>query len=287
MKNKITKELAQVFFDSLPKKEILEYANNIQERIMSGDETMIRKKNDGTLVTEADTKIEQMIIDCFNKSSLKNLCGIRGEEKVGDVAKSGLWTLLIDPIDGSGSLVKGNLTWGIMVGLLDESNILRYAWNLLSTGDIFATGMENTMPAKISLKRTANPKIDFYDYGSGQEEIFRTALAEMGIQNSELTSCPAAVWAGWKLYQNELSALVWVVGENEKKTYPDYDLIFLATLIEQEYKVRLGKFGSGENGIIVIAPTDEDADMLYKIGLAIVSRKNTSSIKEIKNELII
>jgi fructose-1,6-bisphosphatase len=228
-----------------------------------------------------------MIIDCFNRSPLKNLCGIRGEENVGDVVKKGLWTLLIDPIDGSSSLVKGTDTWGSMVGLIDPKGVLRYSWNLLSTGEIFATGMINASPVKVGLKQIKNPKIDFYDYGSDQDEFFRIALAETGIKNSELTSYPAAIWAGWKLYQNKLSALIWVVGENEKKTYPDYDLIFLATLVEQGYKIRLGKLDSGKNGVVVVAPTDEDANMLYKIGFDIVSKKNTSSIKEIKNELII
>ena len=284
---KITPKLVQLFFNSLPKKKILEYAKNIQTLILSGDDSLISKKNDGTLVTEADTRIEQMIISSFNVSPLRDLCGIGGEENVGNVSKPGQWKLLIDPIDGSSSLIKGKETWGVMVGLLDKNGILQYSWNLISTGEVFRTRMTSVPLAKISLSQTEKPRVDFYDYGSGQDSIFRSALKKTGIQNPELTSCPAAVWAGWELYKNKLSALVWVVGENEKKTYPDYDLVFLAPLVEQGYKVRLGKLESGENGIVVVAPTEEDADMLYRIAFDIVTEKTPAPITEIKNKLII
>ncbi len=287
MENKVTKELAQTFFSSLPKEKILECARSVQKRIMSGDKTAIKEKNDHTIVTEADIRIEQMIIDCLNGSPLKDLCGIRGEENVGNIEKKGMWTLLMDPIDGSSSLVKGKETWGVMIGLLDENGILQYSWNLISTGEVFGNAMADGSLVKAKLSQIKKPIIDFYDYSSGQGDFFRSELAKAGVKNSELTSYPAAVWAGWKLFQNELSALVWVMGENEKKIYPDYDLIFLKALTEQGYKLRLGKLASNENGILVVAPTDEDADLLYKAALDIVSKKSRLLITEIKNKLII
>jgi hypothetical protein len=215
------------------------------------------------------------------------ICGIRGEEQVGDIKKSGRWTILIDPIDGSYAFDQGSEMWGVMVGFLDEQGILKYSWNLLSTGEIFETSTTKLLPARKSLSQTEEPSIDFYDYGSGEKDIFQEKLRPVGLNNCEITSLPAALWAGWKLYKNNLSALVWIMGEHEKKIYPDYDLIFLDILKRQGYKMRLGKLISSENAIVVVAPTDEDADMLYKIAFDIVSRKSNLEITEIKNKLLL
>lgn len=280
----ITPEMARDFFSTLPKEEILAYAKNIQNMIMSGDETTIQKKNDGTLATEADTAIERMIVDCFNKSKIAKLCGVRGEEGVADLKKENSWMLLVDPIDGSSSLVKGADTWGVMVGLLDEKGILRYSWNAISTGEVFQTNEISQNSKKINemkpLRDQQNVRIDFYDYKSGQEEMFLKQFENVTQNKCELTSCPAAISAGWQLYSGKLSALVWVPGENEKKMYPDYDLVFLAPLVEQGFCVQIGKSENGENAIVIVAPTKEDADALYGIAESIAKIKSEVKISK-------
>ncbi|MBP6884319.1 MAG: hypothetical protein KBC17_00670 [Candidatus Pacebacteria bacterium] len=286
-KTTITIEMAQTFFDSIPKDEILRYAKNIQKLIQDGDTATVTKKDDGTLVTEADTKIEQMIVDCFNRSALSEFCSVKGEEGVANAIKKDSWTLVIDPIDGSSSLVKGKDTWGVMVGFTDQEGILRYSWNLISTGETFQTSGNSTKEKRMLLKVQKNILVDFYDYKSRQESIFQIELEKLGLKNYELTSCPSAVTAGWKLFTGELSALVWVLGENEKKTYPDYDLLFLAPLMEMGYSIRIGKLNSNENAIIIVAPTNKDADELYVIALEIVTKNVGVKIKEIKNVLAI
>ncbi len=283
--NTITQEMAKSFFDSLPKSEMLAYAKNIQNLILSGDESIVAKKNDGTLVTEADTRLEQMIVDCFKASPLKELCSIKGEEGTANTVKKNTWTLIIDPIDGSSSLVKGTDTWGVMVGFTNPEGILKYSWNLISSGEIFQTGPENISIQKPTLENQKNFRIDFYDYKSGQEGLFKNELEKAGRTGFELTSYPAAVTAGWKLYTGDLSALVWVRGENEKKTFPDYDLLFLAPIQELGYSTRIGKMKTGENVIIVVAPTNEDADSLYSIALSIFTEKTITNLFKLNNSL--
>lgn len=282
----ITPEMARAFFETLPKEEILTYAKNIQNKIMSGDETTVQKKNDGTLVTEADTAVERMIVDRFNKSNIAKLCAIRGEEGVANTQSEGKWTLVIDPIDGSSSLVKGTDTWGVMVGLLDENGLLKYSWNTISTGETFQTNDNNPTtkknPEMKSLREQKNIRIDFYDYKSGQEALFSKEFEDILKSNFELTSCPSAVSAGWQLYSGELSALVWVPGENEKKTYPDYDILFLAPVAEQGFCVRIGKLENSQNAIIIVAPTEEDAEMLYGIAEKIAAKKSNIKINKIR-----
>jgi fructose-1,6-bisphosphatase/inositol monophosphatase family enzyme len=63
MENQVSQKLVQDFFDSLPKREILECALATQKQIQEGNLTIIKKKKDNTTFTEADIQIEKMIID--------------------------------------------------------------------------------------------------------------------------------------------------------------------------------------------------------------------------------
>ena len=69
------------------------------------------------------------------------------------------------------------------------------------------------------------------------------------------TSYPAAIWAGWELFNGRLDGLVWLPSEAGKKNYPDYDLVFLDALKRQGWKVLLGKLQKvGRVEMLVVAP---------------------------------
>ena len=69
-----------------------------------------------------------------------------------------------------------------------------------------------------------------------------------------------------------------------KKWYPDYDLIFLGALSYQGFKIRLGKI-EGNNALIAIAPSDEDVERLYSVGLSMLSDDQRNILMKAENEL--
>ena len=104
-------------------------------------------------------------------------------------------------------------------------------------------------------------------------------------EDYEITSCPAAIWAGWELFQKKLNGLLWLPSEEGKKNYPDYDLIFLGSLKQRGYKIRLGKI-EGKVEMIAIAPSLEDLEILWKSGLEIIPENKRKNIL-IEKDLII
>lgn len=79
-------------------------------------------------------------------------------------------------------------------------------------------------------------KIDFYNYSNDKDAAFKSALENvysLSADTCEITSFPAAIEAGYRLFTGDIQALVRVAGAKKKKTYPDYDLAFLKTLVDQ------------------------------------------------------
>jgi len=285
------KEIVNVF-KQINVKDILSVAKNIQKRLIN-DKSLILKgeKNEYKLVTEADIKIQKLLLDYFNNSSLKDTYQIIAEEKISNkVYKNETnWKLIIDPLDGTSSFKKQNEIWGIMVGACNNNGILRYSWNLLSTGVIFTSGYKKTQ--KLSFKnkilRRKSISIDVYDYGSSSSNKFKDIFnSYFNIDKDQIiqTSYPAAIWAGYKLYTGDLDGLLWLPSNKGKKSYPGYDLIFLGALLDKGYSVIIGKTGL-KNSMIVVAPVIEDAEKLFKVGFDLLATDKKSKMKKLVNTL--
>src|SRR5467141_4484278 len=80
------------------------------------------RKRDGTVVTQADKRIEQMAIARVKSSGLP--MDLVGEETSAEVPKSpainGRARMIIDPIDGTEEFTRGIPTFGTLMGI--ESN---------------------------------------------------------------------------------------------------------------------------------------------------------------------
>lgn len=265
-------------FSQIDGKQFLEIAKIIKEKI-NKDPSLIEIKSKKDYVTQADIQIQQTILDFFANSSLKGTYKIKAEEELTPKQKNAnqgekKWQLLIDPLDGTGAFCKSSDNWGVMIGACDLNGQLIYSWNMVSTGEIYQTSSEVKSRQSFS-KKIANGEsiaIDVYDYGAGASEKFGSIFEiQSGYTKNQYnqTSYPAAIWAGWQLYQEKLDGMLWLPSTEGKKNYPDYDLIFLGALRQKGYQIRLGKIGDSIE-MIAIAPTREDLEVLWKTGLEMV-----------------
>src|SRR2546422_659254 len=103
-------------------KEIAEEADAIALRYFRGDELRIDRKGDGTAVTQADRAVEEMARAKVAASRLP--LDVLGEEMGGGDTKSpsaaGRARMIIDPIDGTEEFSRGIPTFGTLMGI--ESN---------------------------------------------------------------------------------------------------------------------------------------------------------------------
>jgi len=278
-------------FETIPFQKILAIARNIQSKLEI-DENLKQEKSSGELVTLADTKIQALVLQYFLNSPLVGTYLVKAEEAVErkEVIGTKSWQLLVDPLDGTSSFCKGKETWGVMIGACDKKGILQYSWNLVSTGDIYKTSDKRPLSLQSFKNKIANGqslKVDVYDYGSSAAEKFKEIFEDSFNISSgqyEQTSYPAAAWTGWQLNMGKLDALLWLSSDKGKRWYPDYDLIFLGALERKGYKIRLGKI-ERKNSIVVIAPSDEDADKLYKVGLKLITEEQRKNIILVDNPL--
>ena len=102
-------------------KEIAEEADAIAMRYFRGDELRVDRKGDGTAVTQADRAVEEMARAKVAASGLP--LDVLGEEMGGGDAKSPSAErarMIIDPIDGTEEFSRGIPTFGTLMGI--ESN---------------------------------------------------------------------------------------------------------------------------------------------------------------------
>lgn len=272
-------------FSLIPKDKILAIANDIKLRLVS-DKTLVDMKDKKEYVTKADIEIQKFLLDYFADSKLAGTYKIKAEEdlvateKTLNNNKDKKWQLIIDPLDGTSAFCKGAETWGVMVGACDNEGKLIYSWNLVSSGEIFQTGLSIGSRILGNFTSKAKVKIDVYDYGAGASEKFGMIFEErtgLTSEQYEQTSYPAAVWAGWQLYQGKLDGLLWLPSKEGKKNYPDYDLIFLGALKQKGYKIRLDKVGDNVE-MVVVAPSWNDLENLWQSGLELVSEEKRKEI---------
>jgi len=101
--------------------EIAEEADAIAMRYFRGDELRVDRKGDGTAVTQADRAVEEMARAKVAASGLP--LDVPGEEMGGGDAKSPSAErarMIIDPIDGTEEFSRGIPTFGTLMGI--ESN---------------------------------------------------------------------------------------------------------------------------------------------------------------------
>lgn len=276
MKNKNVeiplKEIVKVF-NQINSKEIILLAKKIQKELISNKSLI---KNNGDIykvVTQADIEIQKYLLNYFENSSLKNTYQIIAEEKYVKKNNSNvIWKLIIDPLDGTSSFKNQKNTWGVMIGACDMNDVLKYSYNIISTGEIFKTENKNKTKLKSFeelIKNDQKVSIDVYDYDSGISNSFSNLYKK--------TSYPAAIWAGWQLYQQKINGLLWLPSDQGKKYYPDYDLIFLGSLLSKGYNIIIGKSNS-KNYLIAVGPTVKDTEILYESGLRLISKSTSSKL---------
>ncbi len=98
---------------------IAEEADAIAMRYFRADELRIERKSDGTAVTQADRAVEEMARAKVAASGLT--LDVLGEEMGGENAKSanssGRARMIIDPIDGTEEYSRGIPTFGTLMGI--------------------------------------------------------------------------------------------------------------------------------------------------------------------------
>ena len=273
------KKIIEVF-NPINSKEIILLAKKIQKQLIINKNLIKNSNNIYKVVTQADIEIQKYLLNYFENSTLKNTYEIIAEERyVKKNINNVRWKLIIDPLDGTNSFKNQKNTWGIMIGACDMNGVLRYSYNIISTGEIYKTESGNKLKPKSFERLKKSGKcivIDVYDYGSGAFDFFNNLYKR--------TSYPAAIWAGWQLYQQKLNGLLWLPSNQGKKWYPDYDLIFLGALLDKGYNIIIGKKGKN-NSMIAIGPTLKDTERLYEIGLNLFPVSERLEVKKIINKL--
>jgi len=105
---------------------IAEQADAIALRYFRSPSLEVERKSDGTAVTPADRGVEQMARDRVAKSGLA--LDVLGEEMGGASTKSasnaGRARMIIDPIDGTEEFLRGIPTFGTLLAIEEEGEIV-------------------------------------------------------------------------------------------------------------------------------------------------------------------
>src|SRR6266446_7862795 len=105
---------------------IAEEADAIAMRYFRADELRIERKGDGTAVTQADRSVEEMARARVAGSGLA--LDVLGEEMGGGDAQSastsGRARMIIDPIDGTEEFSRGIPTFGTLIGIERNGEIV-------------------------------------------------------------------------------------------------------------------------------------------------------------------
>jgi len=112
----------------------------------------VKGKPDLSPVTSADRASEQLICSLLEDAFPED--GILGEEGAAKESHSGRrW--IIDPIDGTRDFVRGIPTWGVLIGLEADGDVVVGACNLPALGELYSAtrrggSYRNGAPIRIS-----------------------------------------------------------------------------------------------------------------------------------------
>lgn len=105
---------------------IADEADDVSMKYFSGRELGTEKKSDGTVVTVADKLIENMALQKVAESGL--VIDVIGEETSSEIptepAKNGRARMIIDPIDGTEEFSRGIPTFGTLIGIEENGEIV-------------------------------------------------------------------------------------------------------------------------------------------------------------------
>jgi histidinol-phosphatase len=105
---------------------IVDEADAVAMKYFRGGELGTEKKGDGTVVTVADKLIEKMALEKVAKSGL--VIDVVGEETSQEIptepAKNGRARMIIDPIDGTEEFSRGIPTFGTLMGVEENGEIV-------------------------------------------------------------------------------------------------------------------------------------------------------------------
>jgi myo-inositol-1(or 4)-monophosphatase len=168
-------------------------------------------KGDGTLVTEADRRAEQLIRDRLALHAPDH--AIFGEEfdLSGDPDNPYRW--YIDPIDGTSNFVFGIPLWGVALGLTFEgrpilgvfdmpaSRDLYWAWE---SGGAYLNGQRLAQPTKVAMHRTdlvttSSTVLERYDLNF-VPKVRCLGSASHALAATAAGSFVAAVHDNWKIH---------------------------------------------------------------------------------------
>lgn len=267
-------------FDQIPAGEILSIGREVQSRIKL-DSTLVRTKADSDIVTDADLRIEKLLLEYFDSSELSGSYAVICEESAGAYPPAGrdrpFW-LVIDPLDGTAEFAGGGNSWGTMIGVCSSDGRILYSWNLLSNGVIYVTSSDDTVKPPVRWNKVAEKRglrFDVYDYqGRARNQFGESFECYIGKDTSPITvtecsSSPSAVWAGWQLINREIDGLVWLPGTQGKKNYPCYDLTFLGAVASHGWHVALGVQGNNVS-MVCVAPDHDSLEVLWATGQNLV-----------------
>lgn len=105
---------------------IADEADDVSMKYFNGRELGTEKKSDGTMVTVADKLIENMALQKVAESGL--VIDVIGEETSSEIptepAKNGRARMIIDPIDGTEEFSRGIPTFGTLIGIEENGEIV-------------------------------------------------------------------------------------------------------------------------------------------------------------------
>ena len=107
-------------------KSIIDEADAVSMKYFRGGELGTQKKSDGTVVTVADKLVETMALEKVKASGLA--IDVVGEETSKEIpsepAKNGRARMIIDPIDGTEEFSRGIPTFGTLIGIEEDGEIV-------------------------------------------------------------------------------------------------------------------------------------------------------------------
>ena len=105
---------------------IVDEADAMALHYFRGNALGMERKRDGSVVTQADKRIEQMAIEKVKVSGLA--MDVLGEETSGEIPKgpsqTGRARMIIDPIDGTEEFTRGIPTFGTLIGIEENGEIV-------------------------------------------------------------------------------------------------------------------------------------------------------------------
>jgi hypothetical protein len=263
-------------FSGIPAAELLSLAEDCRAR-SEQDVDFLRRKEDGQYVTKADVAIQLRLLEYFAGSALGGCYVVKAEEQIDlpvfprqPLEQCG--QLIIDPLDGTDMFFRGGNEWGSMVGWADGDGRLQYSWNLFSDGSVYCSlqsGGQTLASLAERFRASDVLHVDIFDYGAGAAADVAAALSSVLESENPAgrirpTAFPSAIAAGRALCRNELDCLIWLPSERGKRSYPDYDLIFLGALRDRGWHIALG-CKQEEILAVVVAPTARDLDLLWRV----------------------